>query len=256
MKRKLCVFLAFILMISGTFVFFYPSLSKLEVQRENNEITEQFDRKTEEVQEGSIERAIENDIINEDGYLINENGETISEYPVVFQQDIDRLYADSVAYNDRLKEHQDMENADFTDSAVNLADYGIYDGVYGYISAPSIGLNAPIYLGASDSHMAWGAAHLMNTSLPTGGKNTNVVLAGHTGYFGRVVFDNIPYLSKGDTVSITTYFGTLNYQVVLKKEIKATETNDSYIVKEKDLLTLLTCAKMGRARYQVTCERV
>ena len=117
-------------------------------------------------------------------------------------------------------------------------------------------LNAPIYLGASESNMAWGAAHLMNTSLPTGGESTNVALAGHTGYFGRIVFDNIPYLDEGDNVSITTYFGTLNYKVISKKEISSTETNDIYVVKGKDLLTLLTCASMGKTRYQVTCDRI
>lgn len=96
----------------------------------------------------------------------------------------------------------------------------------------------------------------LDTSLPTGGDSTNVALAGHTGYFGRVVFDNIPYLSEGDRVSITTYFCTLNYRVISKKEISSTETNDIYVVKGKDLLTLLTCARMGRTRYEVVCERV
>ena len=187
---------------------------------------------------------------------IDDDGQIISDHPVVYQMDIDRLYADSVAYNERLQEHQDMDHIDFADEALNLSDYGIYDGIYGYITASSIGLNAPIYLGASESNMAWGAAHLMNTSLPIGGEGNNIALAGHTGYFGRIVFDNIPYLDEGDTVSITTYFGTLTYQVISKKEISSTETNDIYVVKGKDLLTLLTCARMGKTRYQVTCERV
>lgn len=208
------------------------------------------------MQDGSSEEAKENGEINDDGYLINDDGQVVSDHPVVYQMDIDRLYADSVAYNKRLQEHQDMDHIDFADEALNLSDYGIYDGVYGYITAESIGLNTPIYLGASESNMAWGAAHLMNTSLPTGGEGNNIALAGHTGYFGRIVFDNIPYLDEGDTVSITTYFGTLTYQVISKKEISSTETNDIYVVKGKDLLTLLTCARMGKTRYQVTCERV
>ena len=208
------------------------------------------------MQDGSHEDAVENGEVNDDGYLIDDDGQIISDHPVVYQMDIDRLYADSVAYNECLQEHQDMDHIDFADEALNLADYGIYDGIYGYITASSIGLNAPIYLGASESNMAWGAAHLMNTSLPTGGEGNNIALAGHTGYFGRVVFDNISYLDEGDTVSITTYFGTLTYQVISKKEILSTETNDIYVVKGKDLLTLLTCARMGKTRYQVTCERV
>ena len=256
MKRRICTVIAVILIIASLVVFAYPDISKAENQRTNNEITERFDRVIDDVQDGSREEAEDNGEVNEDGYLIDNNGVVISEYPVVFQADIERLYADSIAYNERLKEHQDMDHTDFADEALDMTDYGIYDGVYGYITAPSIELNAPIYLGASENHMAWGAAHLMNTSLPTGGENTNVALAGHTGYFGRIVFDNIPYLNEGDNVSITTYFGTLSYRVISKKEILSTETNDIYVVKGKDLLTLLTCASMGKTRYQVTCERI
>ena len=256
MKRKICAAIAVILIVASLVVFIYPDISKTANRKKNDEITERFNQVVDDVQDGSREDAKENGIVNDDGYLIDDNGGVISQYPVVYQADIDRLYADSVAYNERLKEHQDMDDTYFSDEVLNLSDYGIYDGVYGYITAPTIGLNAPIYLGASENNMAWGAAHLMNTSLPTGGESTNVSLAGHTGYFGRVVFDNIPYLNEGDIVSITTYFGTLNYRVISKKEISSTEINDIYVVKGKDLLTLLTCARMGRARYQVTCERI
>ena len=65
----------------------------------------------------------------------------------------------------------------------------------------------------------------------------------------------IPSLNIDDTVSVTTYFDTLDYRVISKKEITATETNDVYIVKGKDLLTLITCARMGKSRYEVVCER-
>lgn len=256
MKRKICAAIAVILIIASLVVFIYPDISKTANRKKNDEITERFNQVVDDVQDGSREEAKENGKVNDDGYLIDDNGGVISQYPVVYQADIDRLYADSVAYNERLKEHQDMDDTNFAVEVLDLTEYGIYDGVYGYITAPSIGLNAPIYLGAGENNMAWGAAHLMNTSLPTGGESTNVALAGHTGYFGRVVFDNIPYLSEGDRVSITTYFGTLNYRVISKKEISSTETNDIYVVKGKDLLTLLTCARMGKTRYQVTCERI
>ena len=172
----------------------------------------------------------------------------------MFQKDVDRLYGDSVSDNEALKERQDLD-VDFSGAALDLTDYGIYDGVYAYINAPAIGLNVPVYLGASEGNMAWGGSHLMNTSLPLGGESTNTVIAGHTGYFGMVVFAYIPSLSVGATVSVTTYFDTLDYRVVLKKEITATDTNDVYIVKGKDLLTLITCARMGKARYEVVCER-
>ena len=255
MRYKILAVVALILVTVSLSLFAYPNVSKQVIQKKNDEIIEQFDEITDDVQDGDREEAIEDGVINEDGYLIDDNGEIVSDYPVVFQKDLDRLYQDSVAYNEALKDRQDLD-VDFSDAALDLTDYGIYDGVYGYINAPAIGLNVPIYLGASDGNMAWGGSHLMNTSLPLGGESSNTVIAGHTGYFGMVVFDYIPSLDIGDTVSVTTYYDTLNYRVISKKEITATETNDIYIVKGKDLLTLITCARMGKSRYEVVCERV
>ena len=255
MRYKVLAVVALILVTVSLSLFAYPNVSKQVIQKKNDEIIEQFDEITDDVQDGDREEAIEDGVINEDGYLIDDNGEIVSDYPVVFQKDLDRLYQDSIAYNEALKDRQDLD-VDFSDAALDLTEYGIYDDVYGYINAPAIGLNVPIYLGASDGNMAWGGSHLMNTSLPLGGESTNTVIAGHTGYFGMVVFDYIPSLDIGDTVSVTTYFDTLNYRVISKKEITATETNDIYIVKGKDLLTLINCARMGKSRYEVVCERV
>ena len=254
MIRKIFRTLAVLLLIAGISLAAYPSVSKQAVQAENNAVIERFNDTVEDVQQGNQEAAVEESVVNEDGYLIDDSGEVISDYPVVFEKDLDRLLADSIAYNERLKEYQDM-TVDFSLSALNLDDYGITDGVFGYLCAPAIGLYVPLYLGASNDNMAWGGAHLMNTSLPIGGESTNAAVAGHTGCVGREIFDNLPYLDIGDTVSVTTYFGTLDYRVVSKKEIGATDTDDLYIVKGKALLTLLTCARYGTARYEVICER-
>lgn len=254
MRYKVLAVVALILVTVSLSLFAYPNVSKQVIQKKNDEIIEQFDEITDDVQDGDREEAIEDGVINEDGYMIDDSREILSDYPVVFQKDLDRLYEDSVAYNEALKDRQDLD-VDFSNAALDLTNYGIYDGVYGYINAPAIGLNVPIYLGASDGNMAGGGSHLMNTSLPLGGESTNTVIAGHTGYFGMVVFDYIPSLNIGDTVSVTTYFDTLDYRVISKKEITATETNDIYIVKGKDLLTLITCARKGKSRYEVVCER-
>ena len=254
MRNKLLQILAVILIIGSLVSFLYPNISKLIVRHYNDNITNRFASISEDLQDGDRDKAVEDGIINDDGYLIDNTGEVISDYPVVFSQDINRLHADSISYNEMLREHQDMD-CDFSQAVLDLSDYGIYDGVYGYISAPAIGMNVPIYLGASDSNMAYGAAHLMNTSLPLGSENTNAVFAGHTGYFGRTVFDYLPYMNFGDTVSVTTFFDTLDYRVISSKEIGATYTNDIYLVKGKDLLTLITCADRGQTRYEVICER-
>ena len=57
----------------------------------------------------TYEEAAADGAVNDEGYLINDDGEIVSDYPVVFQMDLDRLYEDSVAYNAALNERQDME---------------------------------------------------------------------------------------------------------------------------------------------------
>ena len=69
-------------------------------------------------------------------------------------------------------------------------------------------------------------------------------------------FDNIRNLEKGDALTIKTYFNTLTYEVVSYKEIGPTDTNDLFIQKEKDMLTLVTCSQWGTKRYMVQCERI
>lgn len=175
--------------------------------------------------------------------------------------DSQKLYEDSVAYNRKLKSNQSnllTNKESYTYSALKLTDYGITNDVYAYITADSISLNVPVYLGANNSNMAYGAAHLCYTSLPTGGKDSNVVLSGHTGYIGRWIFDSIPSLKTGDTVTIKNYWGDVKYKVVSKVTRSPNDGQDMYIDKGKDKLTLITCVSDGKGGFNrcvVICER-
>ena len=116
-----------------------------------------------------------------------------------------------------------------------------------------------LFLGATEKHMADGAAHMSQTSLPIGGNNTNCVIAGHRGYGGASYFRYIEKLRVGDSVSITNLWDTLEYRVVQIKIIYPYEVEEILIQENRDLLTLLTChpyASGGKQRYLVICERV
>ena len=265
-KNKIILIIAIILLLGSVSLFIYPEISKTAAKGDAKNKAAHFDKMVDDILEPddtdkvtggakSLQEAQDMGIINDSGYLIDpQSGEIVSNAPVVFRQDLDRLYKDSVSYNTKLKAGQDM-NIDFSIPALDLMSYGIWDGVYGYISIPALDLTLPIYLGSSDYNMAVGITHLMNTSLPIGGKDTNTVIAGHTGYIGRTFFDALPYLDTGDKVYVTNFWGTMTYRVISSKVIGETETNDLYIQKGKDLLTLLTCADAGQKRYQVQCER-
>lgn len=142
--------------------------------------------------------------------------------------------------------------------AADLPAYGIEDEIIGILEIPAMELTMPVYLGASDDHLAAGAAVLGNTSAPIGGDNTNCVIAGHRGWRGADYFRHIDRLQVGDTVTLTNLWETLTYTVADIQIIQPHEVDKIKIQAGRDLLTLLTChpyASGGRQRYVVYCEK-
>ena len=142
--------------------------------------------------------------------------------------------------------------------AADLVAYGIEDEIIGVLEIPAMELTMPVYLGASDDHLAAGAAVLGNTSAPIGGDNTNCVIAGHRGWKGADYFRHIDRLAVGDEVRITNLWETLTYTVADIQIIQPHEVDKIKIQSDRDLLTLLTChpyASGGRQRNVVYCER-
>lgn len=248
MIKKILTGVAIAMLVVGIGLVAFPLISNFIGTQISNGEADSFDTRVKEAEDGSFEQAVK-------------DGKRASKQPVVFKADLDRLFNDSVAYNKKLEtnQYEMLRNDTYSQAAVNLEDYGITDGIYGYVTAETINMRLPIYLGANSSNMSYGAAHMSATSLPIGGKNTNAVLAGHTGYIGRIFFDNLRNLKIGDRVSITNYWDTLNYKVVETKVNKPSESGDCYLQKDRDLLTMFTCISDGNGgfdRYYVICERV
>ena len=147
----------------------------------------------------------------------------------------------------------------YAQPSFTLGEYGLDDEIFGVISIPALELEMPLYLGATYQHMADGAAHLSQTSIPIGGKNTNAVIAGHRGWRGASYFRYITELKPGDEVILTNLWETLTYKVVDTQIIWPNEVEQILIQEGRDLITLLTChpyASSGKQRYLVICERV
>lgn len=143
--------------------------------------------------------------------------------------------------------------------AADLTAYGIEDEIIGVLEIPAMELTMPVYLGASNAHLAAGAAVLGNTSAPIGGNSTNCVIAGHRGWKGADYFRHIDRLQAGDTVRLTNLWETLTYTVADIQIIQPHEVDKIKIQPNRDLLTLLTChpyASGGRERYVVYCEKL
>lgn len=223
--RKTALVLAVLLAVAGMCVMLWPVFTGQRLQADTDEAVQSFleERKPEQ------------------------------QYP--------ELLAALQEYNRQLyKEKQcnltDLEACE--EPAVDLAAYDVGDEIIGVLEIPTMELTMPVYLGASDAHLAAGTAVLGNTSAPIGGDNTNCVIAGHRGWRGADYFRYIDRLQMGDTVTLTNLWETLTYTVADIQIMQPHEVEKIKIQPNRDLLTLLTChpyASGGRERYVVYCER-
>ena len=178
------------------------------------------------------------------------------------EQQYPELLADLQTYNQRIYNEKQSGLVDLEaceESAADLTAYSIEDEIIGVLEIPAMELTMPVYLGASDAHLAAGAAVLGNTSAPIGGDNTNCVIAGHRGWRGADYFRRIDRLQVGDTVTLTNLWETLTYTVTDIRIIQPHEVDKIKIQQGRDLLTLLTChpyASGGRQRFVVYCEKL
>ena len=224
--RKTSLLLAAVLAVAGFFVLLWPVFTGYRLQTNTDEAAQSFleERKPEQ------------------------------QYPellAALQEYNRQLYAEKQS---RLIDLEACE-----EPAADLTAYGIEDEIIGVLEIPAMELTMPVYLGASDDHLAAGAAVLGNTSAPIGGDNTNCVIAGHRGGRGADYFRHIDRLQMGDTVQLTNLWETLTYTVTDIQVIQPHEAEKIKIQPNRDLLTLLTChpyASGGRQRYVVVCERL
>ncbi len=238
--------LLIIVLLTGLIFLLYPYLRGAVVDRSIVRNAEGF-LNTSEKENPPTESAVE-----------IAGNESESKTPAVYPE----LWADMCSYNNRIFSQGQTGLScayNYQQPSFRLSDYGLDSEVFGVISIPAMDLEMPIYLGATEQHMAAGAAHLSQTSLPIGGENTNCVIAGHRGYNGASYFRYIDKLKVGDTVSVTNLWETLNYRVAEIKIIDPNEVSQILIQPGRELLTLLTChpyASGGRQRYVVYCDRI
>lgn len=244
--KMILIVMMVLLFLIGLAVFLYPYIHKVVVDTTlRNDAQEFIDRVTVELWE--------------EDPLPEEQEETEPTEPTE-PPHLDLLET-MQEYNERiyLEEQEGLcDPWSYQQPSFTLSDYGLEDEVFGVISIPKLDIEMPLYLGATYQHLADGAAHLSQTSIPIGGNNTNCVIAGHRGWKGASYFRYITELEPGDQVMITNLWGTMRYTVSEVKVIAPNDVKEILIQKDRELLTLLTChpyASGGKYRYVVYCER-
>lgn len=232
------------LLLVGLAFFLYPTVSALVAQAQiDSALTDLF--KT-----GAAEGVAE--------VSDTASGENIG-HATDAEKAADATYQSLKAYNEMVRTGAaGAVNDPFTFDDSALADLGLPDGIVGKIDIPAMGVTIPLYLGASEAHMADGAGVVAGTSAPLGETDSNCVIAAHRGgYHGLAMFRDIEKLAPGDTITITTPWDTLTYAVTETRVIEPDEVDAVGVQEGRDLVTLLTCHPYGTNRYRmlVFCER-
>ena len=173
----------------------------------------------------------------------------------------DPIYEALVEYNERVREGEgDLINDPFATEGGGISALGVPDGLIGTIEVPSMSVTLPLYLGSTTENLSRGATVVAGTSMPIGGESTNCAIAAHRGgiWSGFQMFRDIEEMKEGDTVTVTTPWERLTYQVVGIAVVDPSDVESLEIQEGRDMLTLLTCHPylVSSHRYLVYCERV
>lgn len=131
-------------------------------------------------------------------------------------------------------------------------------GVIARLRILSIGIDLPVFHTTDPTVLYSGAGHMFGSSLPVGGLGTNTVISAHTGMVNASMFDNLPRLRDGETVTIDVMGETLTYKVTGREVVKPEDYDAVTYEADKDKLTLITCTPYGinTDRLLVHAERV
>lgn len=118
--------------------------------------------------------------------------------------------------------------------SASYRDYPSKGDRIGTIDFPSLKMSWPIFQGTSNSELAKGVGHYLNSVLP--GQIDNSVLAGHR----ETVFNRLGELSIGDVIITKTDVGTFKYRV---RQFRIVKRSDRTVIvpTPSGVLTLATC---------------
>jgi len=241
------IIIAIILMILAVCTFIYPHIQhRLFIVRAHNVVTE-FETRVE-----AYRLAHQQNMIN-----LNRDDVALEEDTRFWLYNVNSW----LAFMNHMLYLENQENLVdpfmYNHPCFNLQQFGLDSDIVGVIYIPAIELNMPIYLGTSMQNLHNGAAHLLHSSFPVGGNNTNAVIAGHRNTTHARVFRDIEQLEIGDEIQITNFFRTMMYEVVEIKTANPYDVDALAIQSGRDLVTLVTTAhRRGNGRYVVVAERV
>ena len=160
-------------------------------------------------------------------------------------EDYDAFFEEAEAYNASLREVQfPLRNYNQVEGYFDVMNLN-GEGMMGYVTIDSIGVEIPIYHGTSDKVLAFAAGHMQGTSIPIGGESTHSVLSAHRGLPNARLFTDLPKVQVGDSFTVTILDRVMIYQVDQILTVLPENTTEINVVEGKDYCTLITCTPYG-----------
>lgn len=138
-----------------------------------------------------------------------------------------------------------------------LNNYPNFGDNYATLKINKIGVNAPIYFGATDENLLKGVAHDSGSYFC--GEGGTVIMCEHN-YMNN--FKRLGELNVGDIVEVKTNYGDFYYKLYDSQIVLETETDKLPIQKDKELLMIYTCYPFSNYkghteyRYVIYAEKI
>ena len=170
----------------------------------------------------------------------NENIEILEQNESAEQNVIEETKEEKTTNNEKQEVEKKVTiKSTFDESAFvegHLEHYPNFAEQYATLKIKKIGINAPIYFGATDEIIQKGVGH--DSGSYFSGENGTIIMCEHD-YLNN--FKRLGELKNGDIIEIKTDYGDFYYEVYDEQVVLETETDKLPIQKGEEILMLYTC---------------
>lgn len=187
----------------------------IEIVEQNESIEQNIIEETKEENNVADENIITNEVITTEDKKVETNKEKKQE-------------------ENKIKVKSSFDESAFVEG--HLEHYPNFAEQYATLKINKIGVNAPIYFGATDEIIQKGVGH--DSGSYFAGENGTIIMCEHD-YLNN--FKRLGELKNGDSIEIKTDYGDFYYEVYDEQVVLETETDKLPIQKGEEILMLYTC---------------
>lgn len=201
------------------------------IAKARNEINNRENQDIEITEQNEIVEENKTEETKEENKVVEDNSKTMIN--TVTQKE------EKTVSNEQQSEKKTAVKSTFDENAFedgHLKHYPNFAEQYATLKIKKIGIDAPIYFGATDEIILKGVGH--DSGSYFAGENGTIIMCEHD-YMNN--FKRIGELKNGDIIEIKTDYGDFYYELYDEQIVLETETDKLPIQKEKEILMLYTC---------------